>query len=69
MSEDEMEGLRKQLGEQANAIGRLTKHIAWHHNELNMHTAETCSYNQSVWSGFQAEEEQEDGSTTQADGV
>jgi hypothetical protein len=61
------DGVDARLGLQANAIGRLTKHLAWHHGELNMVEAESCTYMKRAWSGFAPEEEQDGNSNVQAD--
>ena len=59
------DGVDSRLGLQANAVGRLMKHVAWHHKEQGTVEAEDCTYMKHVWSGFDAEEQ--DGSATQAD--
>ena len=57
------DGTDTRIGEQANAIGRLTKHVAWHHDDLGVTMAEDCTFMKRAWSGFEGGT---DGSATQA---
>lgn len=41
------------LGNQANSIDRLTKHLLWHHEELGQISFESCTYHKRIQSGFE----------------